>query len=321
MSTGLIGTRLPVERIVAAMAGTIPEGLGGEDADFAAVAEALRTTDSRTKAASVRLSLPDSRGAPVDVIVSGVAKGVGMIHPNMATMLSFVLTDATVDPATLHRLLRPIVVRTWDQLSVDGDQSTNDTVLVAASGTAGAAALEDDSDAGRTFALALEAVARSLARQQAADGEGATTLVSCRVSGAGDPIDARAVAREVVASSLVKAAVHGADPNWGRIAAAAGNAVTAPCEVLQAAGLDERVARERSGQAVLLEPERLRIDIQGCPVFAGQPVAYDEAALSDQMRADEVLIRIDLGLGEGQGEAFGCDLTEQYVIENSEYST
>ena len=203
----------------------------------------------------------------------------------MATMLSFVLTDATVDPETLHQLLRPIVVRTWNQLSVDGDQSTNDTVLVAASGAAGAAALESGSDASRRFARALEAVTRSLARQQAADGEGATTLISCRVSGATDDVDARAVAREVVASSLVKAAIHGADPNWGRIAAAAGNAMTAPSEVLEAAGLDERAARERSGQAAQVVPDRLRIDIQGCPVFAGHPVAYDEAALSDQMRS------------------------------------
>lgn len=321
MSTGLIGSRLPVERIAATIVATIPRGLGQADEDFAAVAEALRTTDSRAKAATVRLTLSDPSGRPVLVTLSGVAKGIGMIHPTMATMLCFVLTDAAVDPAALHALLRPIVARTWDQLSVDGDQSTNDTVLLAASGASGAAALAADSDDGRQFARALEAVARSLARQQAADGEGATTLISCRVSGATDDVDARAVARAVVASNLVKAAVHGADPNWGRMAAAAGNAVTAPSEVLRAAGLDEQTARARSGQAVPVVPERLRIDIQGCPVFAGSPVIFDATTLSQRMRSAEVLIRIDLGLGGGHGEAFGCDLTERYVIENSEYST
>jgi glutamate N-acetyltransferase/amino-acid N-acetyltransferase len=321
MSTGLIGTRLPVDRITAALHATLPDGPGSADADFAAVAEALRTTDSRAKAATVRLALPDASGEPVSVTISGVAKGVGMIHPNMATMLCFVLTDAAVDPAALHTLLRPIVARTWDQLSVDGDQSTNDTVLLAASGASGAAAFDADGDTGRRFARGLEAVARSLARQQAADGEGATTLISCRVSGAIDDIDARAVAREVVASSLVKAAIHGADPNWGRMAAAVGNAETASFEVLRAAGLDEASALERSGRSVRFEPRQLRIDIQGSPVFAGRPVEFDAGALSQQMRAAEVLIRIDLGMGAGLGEAFGCDLTEQYVIENSEYST
>jgi len=321
MSTGLIGTRLPVERIAAAIRATLADGLGQSDADLAAVAEALRTTDSRAKAATARLTLPDPTGAPVTVSVSGVAKGVGMIHPNMATMLCFMLTDVAAAPGVLHRLLQPVVARTWDQISVDGDQSTNDTVLLAASGASGAAALETDSDDARRFARALEAVARSLARQQAADGEGATTLINCRVSGAPDDVDARAVARAVVASSLVKAAVHGADPNWGRMAAAAGNAVTAPYEVLRGAGLDEEAARARGGRAVPITAERLRIDIQGTPVFAGSPVPFEAAALSERMRASEVLIRIDLGQGDGQGEAFGCDLTEAYVIENSEYST
>ena len=321
MSTGLIGTRLPVERIAAAIGATVSAGLGREDADLADVAEALRTTDSRTKMAAVRLPLPDAEGRPVVVTVSGVAKGVGMIHPNMATMLSFVLTDATATPATLHALLRPIVARTWNQISVDGDQSTNDTVLLAASGAAGAAALEDDATSVAAFSRALEAVARSLARQQAADGEGAATLITCAVSGGLDDAAARAAARAVVSSDLVKAAIHGADPNWGRIAMAVGNAVVAPVAVLEAAGLDAAAARGRAGQAVELDPDRLRIDIEGTPVFAGVPVPFDEADLSARMRAAEVLIRVDLGVGGGTGEAFGCDLTEQYVSENSEYST
>lgn len=321
MSTGLIGTRLPVERIAHAMTTAIAAGLGSEDAAFGNVAEALRTTDSRPKAAAIRLEFPDADGQARMVTISGVAKGVGMIHPHMATMLCFVLTDATAEPATLHRILRPIVARTWDQISVDGDQSTNDTVLLAASGAAGAAPLEDDAEAATSFALALEAVCRSLARQQAADGEGAATLISCGVSGARDAAAGRAAARAVVASDLVKAAIHGADPNWGRIAMAVGNATVASAAVLEAAGLDEPTARARAGQPVELDPARLRIDIEGVPVFAGVAVPFDEPALRERMRGGEVLIRIDLGVGDGLGEAFGCDLTEQYVIENSEYST
>jgi len=320
MSTGLIGTRLPVERVARAL-GTVTPVLGRDDAAFADVAEAMRTTDSRAKKASVMVELPGGDGAPVAVTVSGVAKGVGMIHPNMATMLSFVLTDATAEPATLSQLLRPIVARTWNQLSVDGDQSTNDTVLLAASGAAGAAALESEPEAMATFGRALEAVARSLARQQAADGEGAATLITCAVSGGADDAAARAAARAVVSSDLLKAAVHGADPNWGRIAMALGNAVVAPAETLEAAGLDPASARARAGQPVEIDTERLQIDIEGTPVFAGLPLDYDEAALSERMRDGEVIIRVDLGLGAGNGEAFGCDLTEEYVIENSEYST
>jgi glutamate N-acetyltransferase/amino-acid N-acetyltransferase len=321
MSTGLIGTRLPVDRIIHVMEVAAATGLRTNDRAYGDVAEAMRTTDSRAKKAAVRLELPGADGAPVPVTVSGVAKGVGMIHPQMATMLSVVLTDAAVSPPTLSRVLRPIVARTWNQASVDGDQSTNDTVLLVASGAAGASPLEDDPAALGAFSRALEAVARSLARQQAADGEGAATLITCAVSGALDDAAARAAARAVVSSDLLKAAVHGADPNWGRIAMAVGNAVVAPAAVLEAAGLEASVAQERAGAPVELDPDALRIDIQGVPVFAGLAVDFDEPALSALMRAAEVVIGVDLGVGDGRGEAFGCDLTEQYVIENSEYST
>jgi glutamate N-acetyltransferase/amino-acid N-acetyltransferase len=322
MSTGLIGTRLPVDRIAGAIEATVLDGLRTDDAALADVAEALRTTDSRAKSATVIVDLPGADGHPVRTTVSGVAKGVGMIHPNMATMLSFVLTDAVAEPVTLHWLLRPIVAQTWNQISVDGDQSTNDTVLLAASGASGAAPLESDPEAAAAFGQALEAVCRSLARQQAADGEGASTLITCAVSGARDAAAARAAARAVISSDLLKAAVHGADPNWGRIAMAVGNAIVAPVEILEAAGLDAATAAARAGQPAELDPDRLQIDIEGVPVFAGVPIDYDETALSARMReGGEVLIRIDLGVGDGVGEAFGCDLTEEYVIENSEYST
>ena len=167
-------------------------------------------------------------------------------------------------------------------------------------------------------------MARDLARQQAADGEGATTLITCQVSGAADDAEARAVARAVISSSLVKAAVHGRDPNWGRVAGAAGNATLADEAVLLAGGLPADEARARAGTAAALDPDLLRIAIAGHLVFdgpAGGPVEFDRAAARAAMDAPELLIRLDLGLGDGTGEGFGCDLTETYVTENSEYTT
>ncbi len=324
LSTGMIGTRLPLDKVRAGVTAVVP-ALVANDAGLAAAAEALRTTDSRPKMATVSVALPDPDGLAVRAVrVTGIAKGVGMIHPRMATMLSIVLTDASIDPATLHGLLRPVAARTWDQLSVDGDTSTNDTVFLLASGAAGAALVVAGSKEAAMLGKAIEAVARDLARQQAADGEGATTLITCQVSGATDDADARAVARAVISSSLVKAAVHGRDPNWGRIAGAAGNAALAEEAVLLAAGLPAIAARTRAGTAATLDPDRLRIAIAGHLVFdgpAGGPVAFDRAAARAAMDAPELLIRLDLGLGAGTGEAFGCDLTEAYVVENSEYST
>jgi len=324
LSTGIIGTRLPVAIVEAGVAAITPT-LASDDAGLAAAAEALRTTDSVVKVATTSITLPDPDGLAVRAIrVTGIAKGVGMIHPRMATMLSIVLTDATVDPATLHGLLRPAAARTWDQLSVDGDTSTNDTVFVLASGAAGAAPIVAGTREAADLGRAIEAVARELARQQAADGEGASTLITCQVSGAADDADARAVARAVISSSLVKAAVHGRDPNWGRIAGAAGNATLADAAVLEAAGLSSAAARSRGGTAATLDPDRLRIAIAGVAVFdgaAGGPLAFDRSAARAAMDAPELLIRLDLGLGDGSGEAFGCDLTEEYVIENSEYTT
>ena len=324
LSTGIIGTRLPVPIVEAGIRALAPT-LGADDAGLAAAAESLRTTDSVVKVATTTIPLPDPDGQAVrSVRVTGIAKGVGMIHPRMATMLSIVLTDATVDPATLHALLRPAAARTWDQLSVDGDTSTNDTVFLLASGAAGAGAVAAGTHEAVELGQAIEAVARELARQQAADGEGATTLITCQVSGAADDADARAVARAVVSSSLVKAAVHGRDPNWGRIAGAAGNAALADDAVLAAAGLPAAAARSRAGTAAQVDPDRLRIAIAGQLVFDGSlggPIEFDRAAARAAMDAPELLIRLDLGLGDGTGEAFGCDLTETYVTENSEYTT
>jgi glutamate N-acetyltransferase/amino-acid N-acetyltransferase len=300
------------------LARLVPD-LASTDAGLEAVAGAILTTDTKIKLATTSLQLPGGEG-PVTVTVTGIAKGVGMIHPRMATMLSVILTDASVAPATLFALLSPVVQRTWNQISVDGDTSTNDTVFLLASGESGASVAVVSHEAA-LLSDAVEAVARSLARQQAADGEGASTLITCQVSGAADDHDARAVARSVVSSSLLKAAVHGRDPNWGRVASAAGNARLPDEQCLEAAGLHHTEAMPRAGRAPELDPDKLQIAIAGTLVFKGAPLLFDRDAVRKAMDAPEVLIRLHLGLGGGTGEAFGCDLTEQYVIENAEYTT
>jgi len=302
-STGLIGPRLPVDRIRAAVAGFVPAGLSGDETGLAAAATAMMTTDTRIKAATVALDLPAADGSPRTVRVTGIAKGVGMIHPHMATMIAIVLTDAAASPGALTTLLRRAVATSFDQLTIDGDTSTNDTVFLLASGASGCAEIRGGGATAETLGDAIAAVCRSLARQQAADGEGATALLTCRVSGAVDAVDARAVARAVVGSSLVKAAVHGRDPNWGRAASAAGT------------------ARRPDGTAVALEAARLRITLCGAAVYEGEPVPFDAAAIREAMHGPEVIFELDLGLGEATGEAWGCDLSEAYVRENSEYST
>jgi glutamate N-acetyltransferase/amino-acid N-acetyltransferase len=319
LSTGVIGVRLPMAKIREGLARLVPQ-LAETDAALEAVAGALMTTDTRIKLATTTLELPGQNGEPVTITVSGIAKGVGMIHPKMATMLSVILADASVAPATLHGLLSPIVQRTWNQLSVDGDTSTNDTVFVLASGRAGASVAVASNEA-EMLGKAIEAVARSLARQQAADGEGASTLLTCQVSGAADDYDARAIARSVISSSLLKAAVHGRDPNWGRVASAAGNTRLPDQEMLEAAGLHPTEAAARAGRAPELDLDRLQIAIAGTLVFKGGPLLFDRDAVRKAMDAPEVVIRLHLGLGGGIGEAFGCDLTEAYVIENAEYTT
>ncbi len=324
LSTGVIGTRLPVDKVVATIRRVVGEGLEYTDLALGQAAVALRTTDSTTKMASVTVDVPGADGGTTSITVTGIAKGVGMIHPRMATMLSIVLTDATASPATLRELLRGAAAVTWDQLSVDGDTSTNDTVFALASGAAGAASADENAAARTALARALQAVARDLARQQARDGEGATALITCHVTGAADDADARAVARAVISSSLVKAAVHGKDANWGRIAGAAGNALVAEAAVLEAAGLSPADAAARACQPAAVAPDRMRIAIAGHLAYdgpAGGPVGIDKGAAREAMAAEEVVIRVDLGLGEGTGEAFGCPLTEAYVRENAEYTT
>jgi glutamate N-acetyltransferase / amino-acid N-acetyltransferase len=301
-STGLIGTRLPVGRVASGIRALVPAGLGADDAALEAVGTAMMTTDHALKSASVTVGLAAGT-ARRQARVTGVVKGVGMIHPGMATMIALVLTDARVAPDTLASMLRPAVALGFDQLTVDGDTSTNDTVFALASGASGTDEIEAGTDDARALAAAIAGVCRSLARQQAADGEGATCLITCRVSGAERLADARAISRAVVGSSLLKAAVHGRDPNWGRVAAAAGG------------------AHRADGSAVSLHVPSLRIALCGTPVFDGEPLPFDAAAVRAAMDVPEITIDVDLGLGSAEAEAWGCDLTEAYVRENSEYST
>ncbi len=324
LSTGVIGVRLPLAKVTTAVERVAAGGLAATDAALADAAGALCTTDSVAKMATVTVAAPAAGGGTTAITVTGICKGVGMIHPRMATMLSILLTDAAADPATLREILRGAASRTWDQLSVDGDTSTNDTVYLLASGKAGAAAAGTSAEARTALAQAVEAVARDLARQQARDGEGATSLLTCQVSGAADDADARAVARAVISSSLVKAAVHGRDANWGRIAGAAGNATLPERAVLEAAGLTTAVAAERAGTPARVDPATMSIAIAGHLAYDGRtggPAGIDKDAARASMDSEEVLIRVDLGLGTGVGEAFGCPLTEAYVKENSEYTS
>jgi len=286
-STGLIGSRLPVGPMCTALAGMTL------DATHDRAARAIMTTDTRPKQAATSVQLADGRG----IQLGGIAKGSGMIHPQMATMLAFLTTDAPISPDDLGAFLRPVVELTLNQVSVDGDTSTNDCVVLLAGGAAGGQSVRPGTADGDAFAAALLAVATALARQIAADGEGAEHVIEVNVSGAPDAVAARRVARTVAASNLVKAAVHGADPNWGRIASAAGRA------------------------GVNISMERLRISIGAVAVFAGQPCPFDAQAATRELRGETVRLELDLGMGQGRGTAWGCDLSAEYVAINSEYAT
>jgi glutamate N-acetyltransferase/amino-acid N-acetyltransferase len=286
-STGVIGRRYPMDRVRTHLA-SMPAP-DRDDAD--AVARAIMTTDTHPKTASA--TLPAASGT---ASVVGIAKGVGMIEPDMATMLAFVLTDAEVDAPTLDRTFRSVVERTFNSLSVDTDTSTSDTAAVLASGVAGRV----DADA---LEAALEAVCLDLTRQLAADGEGAETLIVVTVDEARDRHQAKRVAKAIVNSPLVKTAVHGADPNWGRIAMAVGK-----CS--DDTDIDQRAVTIRIGDQELY------------PKPAGEG---DLDRLTGYLRGNEVRIHVSLGVvpsAEGaEATVYGCDLTDGYVRINADYTT
>ncbi|WP_436794451.1 bifunctional glutamate N-acetyltransferase/amino-acid acetyltransferase ArgJ [Actinospongicola halichondriae] len=278
-STGVIGRRYPMDRVRDHLSSMpAPDGT-----DAGAVATAIMTTDTHPKSATAAVG---------DISIVGIAKGVGMIEPDMATMLAFVLTDAAVPQAELDQRFRAVVDRTFNCVSVDTDTSTSDTAALLASGEAGAV----DGD---EFEAALEAVCLDLTRQLASDGEGAETLIVVTVDGARDDAQAKRVAKTIVNSPLVKTAVHGADPNWGRIAMAIG----------------------KCSDDTDIDQERVVIRIGDQELY---PAPADDAALAEleqYLAGDEVLIHVSLEIDAGAATVYGCDLTDGYVRINADYTT
>jgi glutamate N-acetyltransferase/amino-acid N-acetyltransferase len=284
-STGVIGVPMPMGRIVPAIGRVTLSEAGWDDAS-----RAIMTTDTRPKVAQREVAL--SGGA---VRIGGIAKGAGMIHPNMATLLAFVTTDALVDSAALRPMLRSAAGESFNMISVDGDTSTNDTLLMLANGASGVRVGTLD---GPAFLDALTAVCLELARAIVADGEGATKVFEIHVTGAASESDARLAARTVTNSNLVKTAIHGADPNWGRILAAAG----------------------RSGAKV--DAGKASVRIGGVAVFEhGAPRPFDAGAVRTVFARPDIAIDLDLGLGEATARAWGTDLSAEYVRINADYTT
>jgi glutamate N-acetyltransferase / amino-acid N-acetyltransferase len=288
-STGVIGEHLPMGRISAGIEAVGVE-LGPDGAGFA---EAILTTDTRTKEAAVRIEV-----GGISVTVGGTAKGSGMIHPNMGTMLAFLTTDAVVEERCLQETLSGVTERTFNRVTVDGDTSPSDLAILLANGAAGNPTLTLASPDWSIFAGALESVARSLAKQVARDGEGATRLVEVVVEGAEDEASAAALAKSVVGSNLVKAAVFGEDANWGRVLAAMGYS------------------------GVSFEPGDVELWFGPVKVFeGGEPVVHEAAEANAALSSGEVKITARLAGGGASAAAWGCDLTYEYVRINGSYRT
>ncbi len=286
-STGVIGVELPMGLIRAGIKNIEMSPTGG-----LSFARSIITTDLRTKEFTASGTVNKKK-----FIVGGCAKGSGMIHPNMATMLSFITTDAEVDPGFLDKCLRKAVDRSFNMITVDGDTSTNDSVFVFANGASGVK-IEPNTPAADAFERALSDVCTNLAIEIARDGEGAQKLITVRVESAHTQEEARLAARAIASSNLVKTAVRGNDPNWGRVLAALGRS---------GASIDER---------------KITMHINAiCTMDGGMPVPFYKEAAVAAMSEPEVVIRVQIGIGKYDATAWGCDLTEEYVRINSSYTT
>jgi glutamate N-acetyltransferase/amino-acid N-acetyltransferase len=293
LSTGVIGRQLDMARLsagVAALTATPSTAQPGA----AAAARAIMTTDTRPKVAHHRYALAGGQ-----VTIAGMCKGAGMIHPAMATMLAIVTTDAVIAPALLDRALRHAADRSFNRISVDGDTSTNDTLLLLASGSSGVVIGDAELAA---FSEALSETCAALARQVARDGEGATRLIEVRVTGAADDAEAHQVANAIARSPLFKTAVHGGDPNWGRVLCAAG---------YSGAEIDPATLALWFGVGAH----------QIALVADGLPLAADLAAASQLLRQDPVVITLDLGRGTAATTVWTCDFSKEYVEINAHYTT
>lgn len=291
-STGVIGVPLAVDKILRALPKLARNGHPSARS-FAEFSLAICTTDTRPKTAAASFRMAGRR-----IHLAGCAKGAGMIHPNLATTLAFVVTDAAMAPSLLQKTLRDVASRTFNAISVDGDSSTNDTLLVMANGAAGAPTIRVGSAAYRKFAAALEEVCHSLALQIVADGEGAQRVIEIEVRGAKTEAAAKRIAETIATSPLVKTAFAGGDPNWGRVFAAAG----------------------RSG--VPFDTALVDITMAGIPVLRrGQPVDFNERAASNRLLAEQVLIVMHLHAGPAVARYWTCDFTAEYVRINASYRT
>ncbi len=296
-STGVIGVPLPAEKLAAAMPG-LAARLGGEQDHFLEVARAILTTDTMEKTAFARVHIDGAGAASGEIRIAALGKGSGMIDPQLvphATMLVYVLTDAAIEPADLKTFLEPAIEKSFNRISVDGDMSTNDTVLLLASGASGVSVARGD----RAFQGALTEVCTSLARQIVADGEGVSHVVELRITGAASDADALRVAKAIAHSPLVKTAWAGCDPNWGRLAAAIGY----------------------SGAQI--DPARIDIQFGDLPICCdgGRAAEYDEAAAHAYLSQSEFSISIELHQGQGACVFWTTDLTVEYVHINADYST
>ncbi len=287
-STGVIGTRLPLELINAGLEKVALSKEGGHE-----LAQAIITTDTFAKERAVALELGGE-----GVIIGGIAKGAGMIHPDLATLLCFLATDAAIDAHFLEQALRQAADLSFNMITIDGETSPSDTLLILANGLADNRKIKEGSAEAKAFQAALDEVCIYLAKSIARDGEGATKLIEVAVEGALSAADARVAARTVACSPLVKAAVHGNDPNWGRIIAALG-----------------RSGAEIDGSKIDLFLNNI------CLMRGGLPHPFDEDEVKRAMKGGEVPIRVCLNLGSFAATAWGCDLSEEYVTINSEYTT
>ncbi|HJC88943.1 MAG TPA: bifunctional glutamate N-acetyltransferase/amino-acid acetyltransferase ArgJ [Candidatus Eisenbergiella intestinigallinarum] len=293
-STGVIGMQLPMDRITAgvkALAGTLSDTVdAGREA-----AEAIMTTDTHSKQVAVTIELSGKT-----VTIGGMAKGSGMIHPNMCTMLGFVTTDAAISKELLQEALRADVVDTFNMISVDGDTSTNDTLLVLANGCAGNEEITEKNEDYRTFCGALHEVNMTLAKMLAGDGEGATALFECRVIHADTKENARTLAKSVICSSLTKAAIFGHDANWGRILCALGySGVRFDPEAI------ELFIESKAGRILIYQ--------------SGSAADYSEEEATRILSCPAVTALVDMKMGEEEATAWGCDLSYDYVKINADY--